>query len=181
MNDFIRRARFDGLLYLCNHIVAEIPSHTLRLSFYRHVMGFEIGKRSFIFMGASFDCGGGFHLGNHSVINERCRLDNRGTLRIGNNVSVSSEVCILTADHDPQSESFAGRNRVVEIEDYVFIGTRALILPGCRIGRGAIVAAGSIVTRNVEPSAIVAGNPAKTIGQRPQNLSYELNYARLFA
>jgi acetyltransferase-like isoleucine patch superfamily enzyme len=181
MNDFIRRARFDGLLYLCNRIVAEIPSHTLRLGFYRHVMAFEIGNRSFIFMGASFDCRGGFYLGDHSVINERCRLDNRGTLRIGDNVSVSSEVCILTADHDPQSETFSGRNRTVEIEDYVFIGTRALILPGCKIGRGAMVAAGSVVTRNVEPFAIVAGNPAKPIGQRPPNLSYQLDYARFFA
>lgn len=181
MNDFARRFRFDGLLYFCNHIIAELPSHTLRLAFYRGVMHFEIGERSFIFMGARFDCRGSFFLGDHSVINERCRLDNRGTLRIGSNVSISSEVCILTADHDPQSESFAGRNRPVEIGDYVFIGTRALILPGCNVGRGAIVAAGSIVTRNVEPFAIVAGNPAKPVGQRPQNLSYQLDYARLFA
>jgi acetyltransferase-like isoleucine patch superfamily enzyme len=181
MMSFIRRARFDGLLYICNHIVAGIPSHTLRLAFYRGVMGFEIGKRSFIFMGASFDCRGGFSLGDHSVINERCRLDNRGTLRIGSNVSISSEVCILTADHDPQSESFAGRNRAVEIDDYAFIGTRALILPGSKIGRGAIAAAGSVVTKNVEPFAIVAGNPAKIIGQRPQNLNYQLDYGRLFA
>jgi acetyltransferase-like isoleucine patch superfamily enzyme len=181
MNDFVRRVRFDGLLYLCNHIVAEIPIHSLRLAFYRKVMAFEVGSRSFIFTGASFDCRGGFFLGSHSVINERCRLDNRGTLRIGSNVSISSEVCILTADHDPQSAVFEGRNRAVEIEDHVFVGTRALILPGCKIGRGAIVAAGSVVTRNIEPFAIIAGNPAKIIGQRPQNLSYQLDYARLFA
>jgi acetyltransferase-like isoleucine patch superfamily enzyme len=181
MNDFIRRVRFDGLLYLCNRIVAEIPSHTFRLGFYRKVMGFAIGSRSFIFMGAQFDCRGGFSLGDHSVINERCRLDNRGTLRIGSNVSISSEVCILTADHDPQSEAFAGRNRAVEIGDFVFVGTRAVILPGCNIGRGGIVAAGAVVTKNVEPFSIVAGNPAKVIGQRPQNLNYQLDYARLFA
>ena len=181
MKSFIRRARFDGLLYFCNRIVAEIPSHTLRLAFYRGVMAFEIGKRSFIFMGANFDCRGGFSLGDHSVINERCRLDNRGTLRIGSNVSISSEVCILTADHDARSESFVGRNRAVEIDDYAFIGTRALILPACKIGRGAIVAAGSLVTKSVEPFTIVAGNPAKVIGRRPQDLNYQLDYGRLFA
>ncbi len=181
MSTPLRRVRFDGLLYLCNHIIAELPSHTLRLGFYRSVMQFDIGRRSFIFMGARFDCSGNFSLGDHSVINEHCRLDNRGSLRIGNNVSISSEVCILTADHDPQSESFAGRNRHVELEDNVFIGTRALILPGTRIGRSAFVAAGSVVTKDVEPFAIVAGNPAKLIGQRPQNLNYQLNYARLFA
>lgn len=181
MNHFARRFRFDGLLYLCNKIIAEIPSHTLRLGFYRHIMAFDIAERSFVFMGARFDCRGGFSLGHHSVINENCRLDNRGSLRIGSNVSISSEVCILTADHDPQSESFAGRNRPVEIDDYVFIGTRALILPGCKIGRGAVVAAGSVVTKEVEPFVIVAGNPARPVGQRPQNLNYQLDYGRLFA
>jgi acetyltransferase-like isoleucine patch superfamily enzyme len=181
MNHFARRFRFDGLLYLCNEIITEIPSHTLRLAFYRQVMAFEIGERSFIFMGARFDCRGGFSLGHHSVINENCRLDNRGSLRIGSNVSISSEVCILTADHDPQSESFAGRNRPVEIDDHVFIGTRALILPGCKIGRGAVVAAASVITKDVEPFVIVAGNPARPVGQRPENLNYQLDYGRLFA
>jgi len=119
--------------------------------------------------------------GDHSVINERCRLDNRGTLRIGSNVSISSEVCILPADHDPQSESFAGRNRAVEIEDYAFIGTRAIILPGCKIGHGAFIAAGSVVTKEIAPFSIVAGNPARTIGQRPQNLNYQIDYDRLFS
>jgi acetyltransferase-like isoleucine patch superfamily enzyme len=181
MNDFIRRLRFDGLLYFCNKVIGELPSHTLRLGWYRRVMRFQIGERSFIFTGARFDCRGGFFLGDHSVINERCRLDNRGTLRIGSNVSISSEVCLLTADHDPGSESFIGRNRPVEIGDYVFIGTRAMVLPGCTVGRGAIVGAGSVVTKNVEPFAIVAGNPARQIGQRPGNLTYELDYGRLFA
>lgn len=181
MSNLPRRARFDGLLYLCNHVIAELPSHTVRLGFYRKVMQFEIGARSYIFIGARFDCRGGFSLGDHSVVNARCRLDNRGTLRIGHNVSVSSEVCLVTADHDPQSESFAGRNRPVTIEDYVFIGTRAIVLPGCTIGRGAIVAAGSVVTKNVEPFTIVAGNPARPVGERPQNLSYQLDYGRLFA
>ena len=181
MSDLARRLRFDALLYICNRIIAELPSHTFRLAWYRRVMRFEIGERAFIFMGARFDCRGGFSLGHHSVINERCRLDNRGTLRIGSNVSISSEVCILTADHDPHSESFAGRNLPVEIGDHVFIGTRAMILPGCRIGQGAVVAAGSVVTKNVEAFTIVAGNPARPVGHRPQNLTYELDYARLFA
>lgn len=181
MSDFTRRLRFDGLLYFCNHVVARIPSHTLRQTFYRDAMLFEIGPRSFIFLGAHFDCRGGFFLGANSVINQNCRLDNRGTLRIGSNVSISAEVCILTADHDPHSLSFAGRNRPVEIDDFVFIGTRATILPGVKIGRGAFVAAAAVVTKDVPPFAIVAGNPARPIGQRPADLNYQLDYGRLFA
>ena len=180
-NSFLRRVRFDAVLYLCNYWVAAVPSHRLRQWFYRTVMQFEIGDESFIFMGARFDARRGFVLGAHSVINDRCRLDNRGSLEIGSSVSISSEVCILTADHDPQSESFGGGVRPVRIEDYVFVGTRAIILPGVTLGRGAFVAAGAVVTNDVAPFAIVAGCPAKQIGSRPTNLQYEICYDRLFA
>ena len=179
--NLLRRIWFDGLLFFCNHIVAHVPSHCLRRWFYRGLMQFEIGERSYIFMGARFDGRRSFKIGHHSTVNERCRLDNRGGLEIGSNVSISSEVCILSADHDPQSPDFAGRNRAVRIEDYVFVGTRAMILPGVNIGRGAVVAAGAIVTRNVTPLSIVAGSPAKEIGKRNPDLNYQIDYGRLFA
>jgi len=131
----LRRLWFYGILFLCNHVVGHFPSHAVRRWFYRAVMRFEIGKRAFIFMGAHFDSRGDFKLGDHSTINRGCRLDNRGGLEIGSNVSISAEVCILTADHDPQSASFAGRTKPVRIGDQVFIGTRAMILPGVTIGR----------------------------------------------
>jgi acetyltransferase-like isoleucine patch superfamily enzyme len=178
---FLRRVRFDGLLFMCNRTVASIPSHRVRLAFYRGVMRFEIGEHSYIFSGARFDTRGSFRLGRNSTINERCRLDNRGCLSIGDNVSISAEVCILTADHDPRDPKFAGRTRPVTLQDYVFIGTRALILPGVTIGRGAVVGAGSVVTKNVAPLAIVAGSPAREIGKRNPDLNYQVNYQRLFA
>ena len=178
---FFRRVSFDGLLFICNKIVGHIPSHALRKLFYRGVMRVRIGKGSYIFTGARFDIPGAFVIGEDSTINDRCRLDNRGTLTIGDHVSISSEVCILTADHDPQNSSFLGRERAVVIEDYVFIGTRAMILPGVKIGRGAVVAAGAIVTKEVPPLAIVAGSPAREIGRRDPTLDYRVEYNRLFA
>ena len=177
----LRRLWFDGIMFVCNHLVAHFPSHTARLWFYRAVMGFEIGKRAFIFMGAQFDTRGHFKLGDHSTINQRCRLDNRGGLEIGSNVSISADVCILTADHDPQSPSFAGRERPVRIGDYVFVGTRALILPGVVIGRGGVVAAGAVVTKDVAECSIVAGCPATEIGIRRADLAYQIDYCRFFA
>ena len=177
----LRRIWFDGLLFLCNHVVAHVPSHHFRRGFYRRLMQFEIGERSWIFMGARFDARRHFRIGRHSTINERCRLDNRGGLEIGSNVSISSEVCILSADHDPRSPDFAGRIRAVRIEDYAFIGTRAMILPGVTVGRGGVVAAGAVVTKNVAPLSIVAGCPAKEIGTRNPDLNYEIDYCRLFA
>lgn len=64
---------------------------------------------------------------------------------------------ILTAYHDPNSEDFAGVEKPVTIEDYAWIATRALVLPGVKIGRGAIVSAGSVLTKDVPPGVIVGG------------------------
>lgn len=180
MKNIIARIYFDGILYLTNRVVSHIPSHVIRLFFYRYCLGLGIGANSHIFMEAWFDSKKNFKMGKNSVINQNCRLDNRGGITIGDNVSISAEVCILTADHDLQSSDFAGRIRPVIIEDYVFIGTRAMILPGVVLGKGCAVAAGAVVTRNIPPFTIVAGVPAKSIGKRTADLQYRLNYRRLF-
>lgn len=180
MKNFLRRLYFDCLLYVTNWLVANIPFHWIRLFFYRHCLGFNIGVGSHIFMNAWFDSKSNFSIGENSVINQKCRLDNRGGITIGNNVSISSEVCVLTADHNLQSRDFSGRNRPVSIDDYVFIGTRAMILPGVTLGKGSAVGAGAVVTKNVEPFTIVAGVPAKPIGSRESHLNYNAYYPRLF-
>jgi acetyltransferase-like isoleucine patch superfamily enzyme len=166
-------------LYVCNHILGYFPSRRLRLSFYRHIMGFEIGDGVTVQLGAKFDCARGLHINSNCVINQGCRLDSRGGIRIGRNVSISEEVCILTADHDPKASDFASRTRPVVIEDYVFIGTRAMVLPGVTLHRGAIVAAGAVVSRDVADLDIVGGVPARTIGKRNPDLVYVVDYSRL--
>lgn len=118
----------------------------------------------------------------NSVINANCRLDTRGGIYIGENVSISNQVVILTADHDMDSSDMAGRTKKVTIEDYVWIGTRAMIMPGVIIGKGAVVAAGAVVTKNVEPFEVVAGVPARRIKNRMErkDYSYDASYKRLF-
>lgn len=182
MKNQLRSAWYGGVLFIANRIVARVPSHSLRLFFYRRVLKFTIGPSSYIFMDAWFDTKGkgSFIMGRNSVINQKCRLDNRGSIVIGNSVSISAEVCILTADHDLQSPEFVGRERAVSIGDYAFIGTRALLLPGVTIGRGAAVAAGAIVTKNVPERAIVAGCPANQIGTRSADFDYAPRYNPLF-
>jgi acetyltransferase-like isoleucine patch superfamily enzyme len=165
-------------LYVCNHIVAHIPSRRLRMLFYRKIMGFQLGEKASIFLNCRFDCVRGLAIGATSVINQGCRLDSRGGLRIGTNVSISENVCILTADHDPRTPDFRGRARPVVIEDYVFIGTRAMILPGVTLRRGAIVAAGSVVSRDVQELDVVGGVPARSIGTRNPELCYTADYSR---
>ena len=119
-------------------------------------------------------------IGEFCVIDRDCELDGRGNITIGNNVNISPEVIILTAYHDPDDENFAGIEKPVVVEDYAWIATRALILPGVTIGRRAIVAAGSVVTKDVPPDTIVGGNPARPIRQRNGIQTYQLNYVRLF-
>ena len=172
--------KLDLLLYVCNRLVAWCPSHTFRLAFYRRLMGFKIGSRSYVFMGAFFYSSRNLTIGNNTVINQHCRLDPRGGLTIGDNVSISAEVILLTADHDPQSPHFAGRKGAISVGDHVFIGTRAMILPNVRIGRGAVVAAGAVVTKDIDDYAIVGGVPAKEISRRTSDLDYQLNYKRWF-
>lgn len=176
----LRNYTSEFRLYLCNEWINRIPSHNIRQYFYRRVMGFIIGKQSSIFMDCTFDCARGISIGDNSVINSRCRLDTRGNITIGKNVSISQEVIILTADHDINSPDFSGRNKAVVINDYVWIGTRAMILPGINIGKGAVVAAGAIVTKNVEPFTLVAGVPAKFVKRRQEDVNYQIIYQRLF-
>lgn len=175
----MRIPKLEPLLYVCNRIIAKIPSHTIRLAFYRHVMEFDIAPTSHVFMDAWFDSNRHFSMGPHSVINQKCRLDTRGGICIGSSVSISAECVILTADHDPQSPTCEARVQPVVIEDYAFLGTRAMILPGVRVGRGAVIAAGAVVTRDVPPMRIYAGVPAREIGTRKADLNYRVDYGRL--
>jgi maltose O-acetyltransferase len=143
-------------------------------------MRFKIGNGSTIFMNCKFDCAGGLIIGENSVINANCRLDSRGTLVIGNNIAISEQVIFLTADHNEDFIGVNGRCKNIIVEDYVWIGTRAMILPGVIIQKGAIIGAGSIVTRDVKSLNVVVGVPAKTIYIRAANFNYSTEYKRLF-
>lgn len=76
--------------------------------------------------------------------------------------------------HKVEAPDFGCESAPVIIEDYAWVSCRTVVLPGVRIGKGAVVAAGAVVTKNVEPYAIVAGVPAKPIGARPRDLRYQL-------
>ena len=128
-------------------------------------------------MGCRFLNGRKIHLGERNVINFGCLLDGRRyEIHIGNDVSIGPEATILTLGHDPQSPDFADRGGDVVIGERVWIGYRAIILPGVTIGDGAVVAAGAVVTKDVEQYSIVAGAPAKKIKDRNRNLKYGLSF-----
>jgi acetyltransferase-like isoleucine patch superfamily enzyme len=86
---------------------------------------------------------------------------------------------IWTLHHDYNSADFAQIGQPVIIEDYVWLCSRSIILPGVTVGKGAVVAAGAVVTRNVQPYTVVGGVPAKFIATRNENLTYNLSDAVL--
>lgn len=170
----------DLVLFKLNLISYAIPFHSIR-NFCLRICGVKIGKDSFIHMGTRFYYPAGVKIGKGTIIGDRCFLDGRAPLVIGDNVDIASQVLIYNSEHDIHSENFAPINGEVEIGDYVFIGPRAIILPGVKIGKGAIVAAGAVVTSNVKDYEIVGGVPAKQIGERKtKDLHYKLGRARLF-
>jgi acetyltransferase-like isoleucine patch superfamily enzyme len=171
---------YNFLLYTYNYIVAWVPSHRFRRFFLQYVMQIPLGESCAILLGLRLYTKGGVSIGAHSVIDRNCVLDGRGGIMIGANVNLAPEVMILTAYHDPDSDDFVGIEKGVVIEDYVWIATRATILPGVRIGSRAVVGAGSVVTKDVAPGVVVAGNPARVIRDRKGNQTYQLDYQRLF-
>ena len=173
--------------YLTNSLVAHLPSHRLRRAWYVGVVGMSIGQRTSLLMGQHVQVRGrpranrpGIVIGDHSVINAGCHLDGRGGLVIGDNVSVSPGVWIITDEHDINDPLFPEVLAPVRIEDHAFIGAKAMILPGVTIGRGAVVGAGAVVTRDVAPLQVVVGVPARPISERRSELRYRLDYQPAF-
>lgn len=161
--------------------ISAMPSYRLRRWYLQHVLRYQIAPSTAVHAGCWVT---GFRLsvGAHSVINRNCRLDARGGITIGSNVSISPECYLISASHDPHSPGFWGSAKptAVSIDDHAWLGVRAIVLPGVTIGRGAVVGAGAVVTRDVEPLAIVAGNPARVIGRRRCEPQYELNWQPWF-
>ena len=159
--------------------VGCVPSHHIRRLFYR-LGGVKIGRGSTIHTGAVFYKPHNIKVGKDSIIGEGAVLDGRDKLTIGDHVAFATDVMVYNAQHDIQSNDFHAVTSPVEIGDYVFIGPRAIILPGVKIGRGAVVAAGAVVTNDISEYQIVGGVPAKTIGERNKNLNYKLGRAAWF-
>lgn len=161
-------------------VVAYIPSHLIRNSLYR-IAGIKIGKRSTFHMGARFYQPKNISVGDGTIIGSHAFVDGRANVEIGSNVDIASEVMIYNSEHDINDPEFKATEEPVEIGDYCFIGPRVIIMPGVKIGRGAIVAGGAVVTKDVPDFSIVGGVPAKVIGTRNiSNPKYNLGRPRLF-
>lgn len=103
-------------------------------------------------------------IGKRCFIQQCCTFFGRGGITVGNDVFIGPKVNLITINHDvdPDNRS-ATYGRPIKIEDKVWIGINSTILPGVTLGYGAIVGANSVVTKDVPPMTVVAGNPARII------------------
>jgi len=159
------------LEFMVNSICPHIHIWNIRKILLR-MTNLKIGKGSFIMRQVYIMSANKLQIGQYSHVNRGCLLDARGGLTMGDNVSVSHNVQLLSGGHDAQSSNFIGQFRPIKIEDYAWLGAGCIILQGVHIGKGAVVAAGAVVTHDVEDYAIVGGIPARKIGNR----NHELNY-----
>jgi maltose O-acetyltransferase len=131
------------------------------------------GRNINIEKGAYFGDGSQIEIGDNSGIGINCRVC--GPVKIGNNVMMGPEVIVLTVSHKsdrtdiPMREQGHIEPEPVTIGDDVWIGTRVIIMPGITVGKGAIIGAASVVTKDVPEYSIVCGNPARVIKSRKDN------------
>jgi len=160
--------------------VGYIPSHLIRKFFY-YMSGVNLTLTSTIHTGAQFFKPSGITIGTDTIIGKNCFLDGRASLSIGSHVDIASDVLIYNDQHNIHSSTFENQYGPVTIRDYVFIGPRAIILPGVTIGKGAVIAAGAVVTKDIPDKQVWAGVPAKKIADRKiDNLNYRLGRPTLF-
>lgn len=131
-----------------------------------------IGNNSKIHEYANLHAGKGFiEIGENCSINTSCILDGHGGIKIGNDVRIANHTSIIAAQHNYNNPDLEIRKqgitaKGITIEDDVWIGSGARILDGIHIGKGAVIGAGSVVTKNVPSNHVVAGVPAKHLKVR---------------
>lgn len=115
---------------------------------------------------AKIDCPWNVAIGDMSSVGNDSWLYALAKIEIGQKTCIGEQVKLLTGYHDISTRNFAFKTKPIAIGSCVWIATGAIVLPGVTIGDGAVVAAGAVVTRDVEPWTVVGGNPAAFIKKR---------------
>jgi len=165
------RSWFNSREWIFIAILKHIPSRRIRMALLR-CKGANIANDVAMFASIEIRNPKGLVIGNGCSIGPKVLLDARKGLKIGNSVTIAYDAIIWTLHHDMNASDFRAIGAETTIDDYAWICSRSIILPGVHIGEGAVVASGAVVTKDVPPYTVVGGIPAKKIGDRNQNLNY---------
>ena len=167
-----------GVMRFAIYHIGTIPSNNIRKGIYHMLCG-RIESNVTIHFRTEIRCPRKLTLGKGTIIGDNAILDARCGLTMGENVNLSSNVSIYTLQHDHRDPYFrcneTQKKMSVEIDDRVWLGSNVIVLPGVHIGEGAVCCAGCVVTKDIPPYTVVAGIPAKKVGERPRVLKYEFN------
>lgn len=155
-----------------NRIINKLPSRHIRRWFYQ-MLGTKFGKNCFPCRRVEILFPKGLVLGDGVAIGWFAELDARGGIKVGNDTNISSHAKLITGSHDINNPNFTADFLPIHVGHHCWIGTGATILQGVKIGDGAVVAAGAVVTKDVEPWTVVAGIPARKIGERNKEVNYK--------
>ena len=154
----------------------DYANHERRQELLREMFG-SMGKGVHVDIDFHCECGKHIFIGDKVIINMNCTFVDNNRIDIGNNVLIASNVQIYTATHSVRLDERMVQNwsdgqeicrtyaLPVKIEDGVWIGGGAIILPGVTIGRNSVIGAGSVVTRSVPENCVAVGNPCRVIRQ----------------
>ncbi len=175
------KSHYYGLKYgfvwwFCDTFVAHFPSKRIRI-FALKILGVKFQGQAKFFTGFHVRNPKGLVVGDGVSVGPNVLLDARKGLTIGDNAVIAYEAIVWTLNHDYNDVNFCGKGAPVNIGAYAWICSRSIIMPGLTIGEGAVVASGAVVTKDVPPYSIVAGVPARVIGQREKK-QWEYGYSR---
>ncbi|MBJ7289137.1 acyltransferase [Williamsia sp.] len=172
------RNRIGGLLF--NTLVTHIPFHFIRRN-YLKLFGATIGEGTTFLRGLQVFDIDLLNIGKNCSIGFRVLFDARSGIAIGDNVVIASDTQFIAGGHDPNHKDFPPVFAPLQVGDYAWVATRAMVLGGAHIGRGAVVGAAACVTRPVNDLEMVAGVPARVKSMRnPDALQYVPYYRPLF-
>lgn len=158
-----------------NVFITRFPSHWVRIATLRF-FGATIGKRTSINLGTRVLGLQQLTIGDNCSIGFRCLLDARGSLVIGNDVVLASDVQLITGQHVVSSDDFGQLLAPIYIDHHAWIASRSTVVIGVHIGVGGVVGACSMVRDDVESMAVVAGVPAVKRGVRKSSLAYQPDF-----
>lgn len=169
------------IIYRCKRLVRELNDTDMENMPRRHHLLSELfgSMGDNVYVDIDFHCeyGINIHCGNDVIINMNCTFVDNNRIDIGNNVLIASDVKIYTATHttdvvgrtnSQENKKISGCfcrtfSRPVRVEDNVWIGGGAILLPGVVIGRNSVIGAGSVVTRSIPENCVAVGNPCRVI------------------
>lgn len=164
------RRHYNGMIFslkwlFANSFVSHLPSKHLRIAGLR-ALGADISRNVRIYCGFHVRDPFNISICEGVSIGPKVVLDGRKGISIGKSSVIAYEAIIWTLSHDYNDLDFTCKGAGVTVGDYVWICSRAIIMPGVSIGDGAVVASGAVVTKDVPPYAVVAGVPARVIAWR---------------